>query len=340
MSPDDHVDPEAIPLNGLGDLILEFGPHRVPYKACSQTLARASSVFKSMLYGGYAESRPKTGDWVIVLPEDSIVGFHILLDIANGNMKKNPREHMDIPDKINYPQDQPPHTATEILYHVAMTAEKYDMVHLLQPWINEWCDEVRLYTHPRADWLGERLWIAWILGHEGILKDELQAIALSAYLVEICETDESNQEDAAKDNRDGDNGAKGIAGKDPASASGKRKALNLEDRENEEVPATKNRHIDTGLKDYSANRDDSDNPDLVGSDTARGTNTAENTAQQGYTHPKCRSKAHGRLMLAARNKRGKDVVLDYPDTDENMIFGILQISGMFPFGWGDLVVSS
>ena len=204
--------------------------------------------------------------------EDSVVGFQIVREIAHGATEAIPKKLIDVLRKTSYTRNQSPSTATEALYNVVKTADKYDMIHLLRPWVDKWGDEVRLYTHPRADWLGERLWIAWILGHEGMLMEELQTIALSACLVEVLETDDSDQDDAGDDDRVKDN--------------------------------------------------------------------TDNTAQKGHPFLEVTGKAHGVLMLAACNQRGEDVVLGHPDTEENRIFDILLVSGMYHFGSNNTVVSS
>ncbi|KAK7991505.1 nuclear pore protein-like protein [Apiospora saccharicola] len=49
----------------------------------SRTLARASSVWKMMLFGGFAESKPKEGDWIVSLPDDSSEAMSTLLGIVS-----------------------------------------------------------------------------------------------------------------------------------------------------------------------------------------------------------------------------------------------------------------
>ncbi|KAK8054146.1 hypothetical protein PG996_013447 [Apiospora saccharicola] len=49
------------------------------FQVSSRTLTRASSVWKKMLFGGFAESKPKEGDWIVSLPDDSPEAMSTLL---------------------------------------------------------------------------------------------------------------------------------------------------------------------------------------------------------------------------------------------------------------------
>lgn len=48
-----------------GDLRLEVGPDNIECVVCPRALSRASPVFKNMLYGGFKESKPSKGEWVV-----------------------------------------------------------------------------------------------------------------------------------------------------------------------------------------------------------------------------------------------------------------------------------
>jgi hypothetical protein len=78
-----------------GDLTLVVGSHPggvTEYLVCSRTLARASRVFRTMLYGGFLESKPATGDWRVHFPMDDPEGFGLLLTYLH-NLS-------DMPDEI------------------------------------------------------------------------------------------------------------------------------------------------------------------------------------------------------------------------------------------------
>ncbi|KAK4170053.1 hypothetical protein QBC43DRAFT_295745 [Cladorrhinum sp. PSN259] len=77
-----------------GDLILRIGssgstkePQR-DFIVCSATLRRSSPVFKKMLFGPWAESKPnatKDGNqWIVQLPEDDPAAFEVPIAIMHG----------------------------------------------------------------------------------------------------------------------------------------------------------------------------------------------------------------------------------------------------------------
>ena len=73
----------VVEIDDRGDLILVVGswPESViEFQVCSRLLARTSGVFESMLYGGFVESKPASGDWRVQLPEDDALGFRLVLD--------------------------------------------------------------------------------------------------------------------------------------------------------------------------------------------------------------------------------------------------------------------
>lgn len=166
----EHIDKD-------GDLALEVEciyqgeePWKKRFVVCSKTLARASPVFKKMLYGGFAESKKPTegGDiWTVQLPDDDHDALELLLDIMHANFDKLPRNPLALDD----------------LYHITVLTDKYDMRHLLRPWISQWEEEARGYNiwtpeqETRDCILEKRLWIAWELGLQGRLRDLVRRLA-------------------------------------------------------------------------------------------------------------------------------------------------------------------
>ncbi|KAF6834438.1 nuclear pore protein-like protein [Colletotrichum plurivorum] len=55
----------------LRDLILQVGSHGWKHQVCSRSVARASPVFKEMIYGPSGEPRVTSDPWVISIPEDT-----------------------------------------------------------------------------------------------------------------------------------------------------------------------------------------------------------------------------------------------------------------------------
>lgn len=146
----------------MGDLRLEVGPKRSPYIVCSRSLARASSVFKKMLYGGYGESKPQGNEqWVVQLPDDNPRAMRLLLNIIHGRFNNM----------------IPPQTEN-CLFEVAIMTDKYALTHLLGPWAQSWLD--RLCTDKPRDDSETRIWIARELGDYGTFQAEHDNLVLTS----------------------------------------------------------------------------------------------------------------------------------------------------------------
>jgi hypothetical protein len=110
-----------------------------------------------MLYGAFAESKAADGaPWIVELPEDNVQGMCILVDVIHGNLDKVPQSIKDHEIYRIHPEN-PCLRAYEfsiVLGHLAVAADKNDVVQLLYPWIDRWLDE-----GCRCAWVNkERLW--------------------------------------------------------------------------------------------------------------------------------------------------------------------------------------
>jgi hypothetical protein len=90
------------------------------------------------------------------------------------------------------------------LYAVARTIDKYDLVHLVQPWARSWICQVRSQVHLYGEGdlqCGELIWIAWVFGNEHLLNKQLDRAVLSAFLMEdeLDDNDESMRDGDAND---------------------------------------------------------------------------------------------------------------------------------------------
>ncbi|KAK2044248.1 hypothetical protein LZ31DRAFT_566043 [Colletotrichum somersetense] len=151
---------EPIVYDEDGDLTILVGPEPdVPqYRVDSKTLSRSSPVFKKMLFGGFAESRPSNGkDWVVHLPDDDFSSMEIIFSIAHGVFE-------DVPTSIS----------VHDLYTLLAHTEKYDSTHLLRPWAKLWSDYLVL-TRDRTE--PKLLCVAWGLGDEDLFREMVRAIA-------------------------------------------------------------------------------------------------------------------------------------------------------------------
>lgn len=163
-----------IVLDDLGDLRLEVGEHKKAFIVCSRAMARSSPVFRSMLYGGYAESKPTEGQWVVHLPEDNDMAFAVILNIIHLRMTQVP---MLLPGTDRAPLSE---DSDILLHHLAVLADKYLLLSLLQPWANAWLKPWR-YVNKRLEleWSGVVASAAWTFGDERLLQCELDKVALT-----------------------------------------------------------------------------------------------------------------------------------------------------------------
>ncbi|OIW30062.1 hypothetical protein CONLIGDRAFT_669810 [Coniochaeta ligniaria NRRL 30616] len=180
-----HPFSEIIIFDPDGDLELQvkckddFHGH-VSWRVCSKALARASPIFKRMLYGSFAESKPAAGKWVVTLNERDYHSLDIVMNIIHGNYHRVPKDLFDCRCLCGglFEYDH--------LYYIARVVDKYDMVHILRPWADVWIrgstdsiesiHKTAVKKRERGD--GQLTWIAWVLGDEVLLNHMLDVIFL------------------------------------------------------------------------------------------------------------------------------------------------------------------
>ncbi|KAK3304876.1 uncharacterized protein B0T15DRAFT_254947 [Chaetomium strumarium] len=143
-----HIDPD-------GDLLLCVGSELgtpLNIRVCSATMRRASPVWKSMLFGPWNESKPAHGDWVVSLPEDKTWATRILLSIVHGNFG-------DFPKEVEIVQ----------LYDIAMLADRYALLRVLWPWVDQWLESARIKEQMTGQERLMRVHAAWQLGDDELL---------------------------------------------------------------------------------------------------------------------------------------------------------------------------
>ncbi|KAK8029759.1 hypothetical protein PG993_011050 [Apiospora rasikravindrae] len=187
--PDLPAEPATVVFDADGDLVLNVGitkceqypfagvhishVHNVAsaFRVCSRAMARASPVWRSMLFGGFAESKPTSGNWVVNLPDDSPQAMSTLLGIVHAKFD-------DVPQTVG------PHE----LFDIAVIADKYDLTHLLKPWARVWLDQAweQGKKHFQSSIL--LLWITWVLGDQNYFVSTAKWLALnmkSEYLFKL-----------------------------------------------------------------------------------------------------------------------------------------------------------
>ncbi|KAK1535856.1 hypothetical protein CPAR01_09398 [Colletotrichum paranaense] len=145
---------EKVSFDDRGDLTLRVGSLEdgsadvFDFVVCSRALARASPVFRAMLFSGFSESKPEGDTWIVKLPEDRPAPFFILLNIIHGCFSA-------VPQKLELDE----------LYQLLVVTNKYDMLSVIFQWAPIWFE-----PHKNLDAISEGnerlLWIAWELGEE------------------------------------------------------------------------------------------------------------------------------------------------------------------------------
>lgn len=153
-----------------GDLTLKVGgvsdeKLRVyEFVVCSRSLARWSSVFRAMLFTGFAESRPRDkAPWTVEMPEDSVSPVFLVLSIVHGHFQHIPK---------CLQQDQ--------LYQLLVVTEKYDMTQTLSPWASTWFQPYAATKTSVTEGKEVVMWISWELGHEEIFRTYAKNLLLKS----------------------------------------------------------------------------------------------------------------------------------------------------------------
>jgi hypothetical protein len=166
----------SISFDEFGDLRLDIGKSSTSYTVCSKAMARSSPAFRSMLYGGFKETRPAVGDWIVRLPEEEPDAFAIILNVVHGRTDRVPRDFTDGGKDSN-------NRGATLLYNVARIADKYVMISLLRPWTDQWLEPFRPHRPENRGnrWSGELATAAWLLGDEVVLAYQLDQAAITMY---------------------------------------------------------------------------------------------------------------------------------------------------------------
>ncbi|KAF4864998.1 hypothetical protein CGCSCA1_v014068 [Colletotrichum siamense] len=153
-----------------GDLTLKVGgvsdeKLRVyEFVVCSRSLARWSSVFRAMLFTGFAESRPRDkAPWTVEMPEDSVSPVFLVLSTVHGHFQHIPK---------SLQQDQ--------LYQLLVVTEKYDMTQTLSPWASTWFQPYAATKTSVTEGKEVVMWISWELGHEETFRSYAKSLLLKS----------------------------------------------------------------------------------------------------------------------------------------------------------------
>lgn len=166
-----------------GDLKLRVGTNleledenieAVEYLVHSRAVEITAPAFYRRLNELWRESRRplrRSRKWIVDLPDDNPAAMCIVLDIMHGRTYFVPRSF----------------DSTEDLFDVCVLAQKYDLVHLLGPWVGIWNAPRRLY-----DDTIDGIWINWVLG-DAVRFASMCGTALKSSVVEEDASDEGKR---------------------------------------------------------------------------------------------------------------------------------------------------
>lgn len=106
-------------------------------------MGRACQPWETMLFGGYAEAKPASGEWVVHLPEDEPGAMQLLLLIVHAGFK-------GVPERPFLYE----------LQNLVQVADKYRLLDKLQLWAGCW--EVNVLDADEDDMVG-CIYVAWKL---------------------------------------------------------------------------------------------------------------------------------------------------------------------------------
>ncbi|KAI5860902.1 hypothetical protein GGS23DRAFT_579437 [Durotheca rogersii] len=194
MASTDAAKPQRVVVDPNGELCLTVGgENAVAFVVCAKTLARASPVLRTLLYGGFAESvqpdRSSGEEWTVELPEDNPGLMEILLNIMHCLFDRVPLS-LDAKSDVGPPQTDRPALRGYLrpveLYSLTVLTDKYDLTRILRPWVRSWMDGVADAGPPKDSlaWRGEldmdqAAWVSWELGDKNMFKRTLKFMILN-----------------------------------------------------------------------------------------------------------------------------------------------------------------
>jgi len=144
-------------------------------------VADASAVFNAILFGGYLESRPSQGGWVVQLPEDDVEGFKIILHIIHDQWQELPSAFYHLRTHGSTGEDWS--CFMRLVFRVAIVADKYDLVYMLQPVADSWLRDVYwgcLDADTSSGYSAGILWAGWVFGDKQMIDREFGLVCLDA----------------------------------------------------------------------------------------------------------------------------------------------------------------
>jgi hypothetical protein len=162
-------------------LRLKVGGKRYPKEqleivVCSKSLSRASRRFKKLLHDKWqpsAKSTTRTQNLVVKLPEDDPIGLKVLLNIIHGEYDPSTSTSTSTISLV-------------LLHRILAVSEKYNMSHLIRPWVNNWFQPYASLAQKPTNNL-RLLMVAWMVGAIDVFRRVVKII------YQECEVDYEGQ---------------------------------------------------------------------------------------------------------------------------------------------------
>lgn len=166
-----------------GDLCLVVGDEdATAFVVCSKTVARASPVWKRLLFGLFSESLQPSKDsgeeWTVRLPVDNPRSMRLVLNIIHSQFE-------EVPTSVTFfDYGETGYITFEELFQLTVLTDKYDLTRMLRPWASYWLRDIDERGPLAVEYGGEYgaadmdclCWVAWELGSEKILTKAIKEI--------------------------------------------------------------------------------------------------------------------------------------------------------------------
>ncbi|RYP62614.1 hypothetical protein DL771_009657 [Monosporascus sp. 5C6A] len=134
------------------------------FMVASSSVATASPVWRSMLYGNNARARSGKGLWIM-------------------NIDAEPKALSTLFNIIHYQFDKlPAELPLDDLFELTLLTNRYECTHLVYPWSHKWTVKFATYVGEEGHFENchKAIWIAWELGDTKLFRDMIDAMIISS----------------------------------------------------------------------------------------------------------------------------------------------------------------
>ncbi|KAK7430145.1 hypothetical protein QQZ08_003330 [Neonectria magnoliae] len=137
---DTTLPPSPTAIDKRGTLVLRVGKN---------VDAHEHEFSNAMLFGGFRESKPDKGPWIVSLPEDHAASMYVVLNIIHAKFSFVPRS-----------------PSMSFIYEIRALVDKYDMAQSLTPWYDDWTKVLKAENIEDGPGLINATTLAWDFGDQ------------------------------------------------------------------------------------------------------------------------------------------------------------------------------